>query len=319
MEGHRRAREDRHSVSSNGVAGAAMSARRIEEVFDGCLRPVCNAPPLLTSAGTPWAGFLFERDVCHGGRAKTILYQHTSLILVTQGWVDVENHAFVRGKHGVNKVTVWPTGCEAHDASWTPRHAAGRPTEMIRVQVDPGILAHLLPDPGRQDVQPQFALDDPHLVTLIGLIGDEIAAGCPSGPLYAESLCLALLARVRVRCASQAEPIHAPARTLSRSQLERVSAFIEANLGTPLGLTQLASLVGLSSGHFLALFKATTGVTPYRYVVDRRVVQAKSWLVEDHRSIADIAAELGFASQSHFTDTFGRAVGMTPARFRRSK
>ena len=193
---------------------------------------------------------------------------------------------------------------------------------MIRVQVDPTVLSCLLPDgegKARQAIEPRFALDDPTLVTLVGLIEAEIAAGCPSGPLYAESICLALLARVLSRCAAQPVTCNVPAHTLSRRQLERVNEFIEANLGSTLGLAQLAALVGLSPGHFLAVFKATAGMTPHRYVVDRRIAQAKSWLVEGRRSIADIANELGFASQSHFTDTFRRAVGTTPSRFRRAR
>jgi AraC family transcriptional regulator len=299
-----------------------MTIRRIEETFDGCLRPVSPASPLLTSSGTAWKGFLLERDVCQGGHAKTILYPHTSLILVTAGWVDVENHVCPLGKHGVNRVTVWPAGFEAHNATWTPRHAAGRPTEMVRVQIDSTVLNRLVPDDegdGRQAIQPRFALDDPTLATLIGLIEAEIAAGCPSGPLYAESICLALLARVHSRCAAQPAPSNVPSGTLSRRQLERVNDFIEANLGSALGLPELAALVGLSPGHFLAVFKATAGMTPHRYVVDRRIAQAKSWLVDGRRSIADVSTELGFASQSHFTDMFRRAVGTTPSRFRRAQ
>jgi AraC family transcriptional regulator len=299
-----------------------MTLRRIDEWFDGCLRPVSPAPPLLTSSGTAWAGFLLERDVCHGGHAKTVLYPHTSLILITSGSVEVENHVCPRGYHRVNRVTVWPAGFEAHNATWTPRHAPGRQTEMIRVQVDPVALSGLVPDDEsdcrRQAIQPRFALDDPTLPTLIGLMEAEIAAACPSGPLYAQSLCLALLARVQSRCAAKPASSSAPARTMSRKQLQTVLDFVEDNLGNSLGLMQLAAQVGLSPGHFLAVFKATTGATPHRYVVNRRIAQAKSRLVEGRCSIADIATELGFASQSHFTDTFRRAVGTTPSQFRRA-
>jgi AraC-like DNA-binding protein len=297
-----------------------MNIQRIEESFDGCLRPVCTAPPLLTSSGTSWAGFLLERDFCRGGHARTILYPHTSLILVTTGWVDVHLHGSASGRHAVNTVTVRPAGFEAHNVTWTPRQAVGGATEMIRVEVDPAVLSRLIPDEdcGRQATEPQLGLDDPSLASLIRIMEAEVATGCPTGAIYAESICLALLTRLQSCCGPRTAPTISRVRKLSSRQMERVDDFIEANLGSRVALTELAALLDLSAGHFLAVFKATAGVTPHRYVVDKRVARAKAWLTEGRASIAHIATELGFASQSHFTETFRRAVGTTPSRFRRT-
>jgi AraC family transcriptional regulator len=300
-----------------------MSVQRIEELFDGCKRPVCEAPPLLTSAGTSWAGFLLERDFCRAGSAKTVWYPYTSLILVASGSVHVENHAYSQDKHsgaGVKTVTVWPAGFEARNASWTPRDGGGPPVEMIRLQVDVSVLNRLVTDGGSHTlrrIEPRFALDDPTLATWRQLNETEIIAGCPAGPLFAESVCLALLSRVHLCCAANPTEAVPQARTLSRRQYDLVKEFINANLSSALTLTQLASLVGLSPGHFLAVFKATAGTTPHRYVTDQRIATAKSLLRDGGHPIADIATALGFASQSHFTEAFRRVAGTTPLRFRR--
>src|SRR5580658_4814066 len=50
---------------------------------------------------------------------------------------------------------------------------------------------------------------------------------------------------------------------------------------------------------------------------ERRIEQAKRLLAETKRTLADIALELGFASQSHFTVSFCEVVGLPPNRYRR--
>jgi hypothetical protein len=70
-----------------------MGAKRIEQVFDGKVRPVHVGPPLLLSSDTPWTGFLVERDECRAGGAQTVGNQHTSLVLAESGPIEVEDRA----------------------------------------------------------------------------------------------------------------------------------------------------------------------------------------------------------------------------------
>jgi AraC family transcriptional regulator len=66
------------------------------------------------------------------------------------------------------------------------------------------------------------------------------------------------------------------------------------------------------------VFKATFGTTPHRYVQVRRIEAAVAALREqEKRPIADIALELGFASQAHMTDLMHRHLGVTPRVVRR--
>jgi len=52
-------------------------------------------------------------------------------------------------------------------------------------------------------------------------------------------------------------------------------------------------------------------MTPHRSIVNERVPQAKE-LIAKGRLLVDIAAKLGFASQSHFTGVFRKVTGMSP-------
>ena len=92
--------------------------------------------------------------------------------------------------------------------------------------------------------------------------------------------------------------------------------YIEANLGAELTLAELAGVACLSPCHFSRSFKEAVGLGPQRYTVQRRIERAKALLRHGDTSLADVAAALGFADQSHFTAAFGRETGTTLGRFR---
>ncbi len=93
--------------------------------------------------------------------------------------------------------------------------------------------------------------------------------------------------------------------------------FIEAHLGDDLSVAQLAQEVGLSPNHFANCFTASFGQPPHRYVLSRRIQEALRLLPLSANSIASIAMDLGFSSQSHFTKVFREYTGMTPTQARR--
>lgn len=92
--------------------------------------------------------------------------------------------------------------------------------------------------------------------------------------------------------------------------------FIDAHLGERLTLVALANQVKLNPYYFAHAFKRATGVAPHQYVVRRRLERAKQLLAHTNLPIVAIAVELGFASQSHFSDVFHRETGVTPLTFR---
>ncbi|PGH55648.1 AraC family transcriptional regulator [Azospirillum palustre] len=105
---------------------------------------------------------------------------------------------------------------------------------------------------------------------------------------------------------------------LTSWQLRRVTGHIEANIARPLRVETLAALVGLSSGHFTAAFKASTGETPHSYVIGRRVHLAQRLMLETDEPLCQIACACGFADQAHLTRLFGARVGQTPLRWRKA-
>lgn len=106
---------------------------------------------------------------------------------------------------------------------------------------------------------------------------------------------------------------------LSPAALRRVQLFVEANLGRAIHLHDLAARAALSPYHFARAFKTSAGMTPRTYVEHRRIEEAKRLLTESTQSLAQVAMEVGFGTQSRLTSTFKRKTGFTPGEYRRER
>ena len=92
---------------------------------------------------------------------------------------------------------------------------------------------------------------------------------------------------------------------------------IDTALAGQLPLEILAGEFGLSPGHFARKFRSSTGLSLQRFLNQRRIGRSCGMLREGSLSLARIAIELGFSSQSHFTRLFSGLTGTSPQRFRR--
>jgi transcriptional regulator GlxA family with amidase domain len=104
---------------------------------------------------------------------------------------------------------------------------------------------------------------------------------------------------------------------LAPGALRRVRDYIHEHLTEKLPTEVLARIAELSLGHFNRAFQQSTGDSPHHYIIAQRVAMAKELLVQTSRSLADIALEVGFADQSHFSRTYVAITGETPSACRR--
>ena len=106
---------------------------------------------------------------------------------------------------------------------------------------------------------------------------------------------------------------------LSPRQARRVMDRLRADLTNDLGLSELASLCGVSRSYFARAFKQTTGLPPHRWLLMHRVKRAKELLKRTNKPISEIAHECGFADQSHLTRVFSKMVQLSPGAWRRQR
>jgi AraC family transcriptional regulator len=153
---------------------------------------------------------------------------------------------------------------------------------------------------------------DPRFQHLAWALQAELEADDASDPLYAESLCTAMVVRLIGGLPESGKQ----RRTLAPRTAARVIEFIDAHLDQRLTLDDLAAQAQLSVPHFKLLFRETLGMPVHQYVVRRRVERAKALLLEGRLSASQIALDTGFAHQSHMAHWIGRLLGVTPRELR---
>lgn len=99
-------------------------------------------------------------------------------------------------------------------------------------------------------------------------------------------------------------------------RLQRVLEYVKENIEKDLSVAEMAQVVGMSQYYFSKLFKMSTGTTPHQYVMRQRVERAQDLLRDGNAALVEVATNVGFETQSHFTSVFRRLVGITPKKFR---
>lgn len=160
---------------------------------------------------------------------------------------------------------------------------------------------------------PRFAINR-RVAWLSELLIEETEQACPRGRLYFENLATALV----IAIASQSDAGNPQAQ---HWRLRRALALMQTDFSSKLSVEQLARAVGLSPFHFSRLFHAAIGKSPHQFLLGLRLNHARLLLstAGEERSIAEVAAQSGFADQTHLARHFRRAYGLSPLEFRRAQ
>jgi AraC-like DNA-binding protein len=128
-------------------------------------------------------------------------------------------------------------------------------------------------------------------------------------PLAVEGLVLELLAECS-RSPTEVPHTHPP------RWLGRVRELLHDRFSENLSLAEVAAAAGVSADHLARSFRRHNGCTVGEYVRRRRVEFACRRLAATELPLVEVALDAGFTDQSHFTKTFKRLMGVTPAVFR---
>lgn len=92
--------------------------------------------------------------------------------------------------------------------------------------------------------------------------------------------------------------------------------YIQAHLSEPLSLKDIAAHIDYSPSHLIRLFQKEFHRSPHEYLVAMRIDHAKYLLKTTALPIKTIAAEVGYQTESGFTNAFTEKIGISPRRFR---
>jgi AraC family transcriptional regulator len=148
------------------------------------------------------------------------------------------------------------------------------------------------------------------LTWLAWRLAGELYASDSGAPLAAEGYALELLAAT-TRENRQGESAARPQHWLSAAE-----ELLRTRIGEPVRLAELAAETGVHPTHLARAFRARYGVSVGEYGRRIRLAWAAAEIARGDAPLATVAAEAGFADQSHFTRLFKRHIGTTPARYR---
>lgn len=100
-----------------------------------------------------------------------------------------------------------------------------------------------------------------------------------------------------------------------REEIEKACRFMEQHFAERIYLDQICRYAGLSKSTLLRAFTKSKGVTPYSYLENIRIGEAKKLLEQGFPPI-EAALRTGFSDQSHFTNYFNRFIGLSPGVYR---
>lgn len=107
-------------------------------------------------------------------------------------------------------------------------------------------------------------------------------------------------------------------RPLARKLIRDAYGYMDKHFCQSCTLQEMAQQLHVSANHLHTVFVESEKITPYEYVLEKRIERAKTLILMGESSMAQIALETGFCSQSHFTAAFKKKTGQTPARYRKN-
>jgi AraC family transcriptional regulator len=270
--------------------------------------------PLFSSQKLDWAGTFIEYH--HQSMWETPYFSSTyhSIIVSDSHQIPIGRWSGDRQLHQqFNKgdITIFPANTQ-NKQSWN------REWEFYLLCLDPKVMTQIAYESvGMESIEilPCFAKPDPLIYQFCQELISELKSGESCCHLYVEHLIGALSIHLIRQYAVKNQPLRDP-NGLPNSKLQQAISYINEHLAENLSLKDIANVVGMSPFYFTNLFKQSTGMTAYQYVVYHRIERAKQLLRTQTLSIAEVSEQVGFTSQSHFANVFRKHTNQTPKMYR---
>ena len=292
----------------------------INSAQEDTLLQVMPRKPILSSRNAGWTGFYVDyltQSTWETPEHKSM--QHV-VVVHTDATSPIYSERRLDGRFQKERIFNGDICVIPADVNhWRYSHVEGGTEDIaIALWLEPALFSHSLNEsvnPDTVELLPHFIQSDP-LIYQIGLsLKKELETNFSGSRFYAESAATFLAAHLFRHYTSRQYPIRNYAGGLAKDKLRQAIDYIQAHLSKDISLQAIATELGMSPYYFSHLFKKSTGISPYQYLLKCRMERAKQLLLKGDTSIADVALQVGFTSQSQFGKHFKRFTGVTPKQF----
>ena len=92
--------------------------------------------------------------------------------------------------------------------------------------------------------------------------------------------------------------------------------YIYDNIQSKIRISDIANKIDINPNYLCELFKKETGISVNNFVKKKKIQAAEKLLIYENFSVAELADIFGFASSSHFIETFKAETGLTPKAYK---
>ncbi len=209
-------------------------------------------------------------------------------------------------------LAIFSAGLTMHDLEWRASKA-----HFLLLSINPHSMRHndAIAEKILTQLNTNLGFFDPTMAHLLGALNHLLRERHSPDPLLLDTIGLSVTTYLASRHCHGSSTV--ASQHSGKARLRHAVELMENHYGKTITLADLAAAVGLSVYHFSHSFKKVYGVSPLRFLRDIRLETAQRLLLQNNNSIAEIALQCGFSSQSHFTQVYRSAKGITPAHERR--
>ncbi len=273
-----------------------------------------------SSANLNWPGVVLEKGSSPYFYPNNVFTPYFYFALA----LDQDLHWNVASADGITALKTAPGEIWINPPKTPFTHEISEPCYFVILAVEESVFLEscTLPVAGKAlQFLNNYNVHDDSIKGIMDLFVIEAMGGGRNGLPYLKNL-LSLLSTHYIQSYSNFTDLineRMEASKFGRTEMARLDTYIESHLGEGLTVDDLADQLHCSKFYFLREFKKLMDITPYQYLMTKRLERARDRLMTTEQSIAVVGMDLGFNDQAHFTRAFKNQFGLTPGQFQKDQ
>lgn len=113
------------------------------------------------------------------------------------------------------------------------------------------------------------------------------------------------------------ESSYNPVNRKTEEMIQQITEYLDEHYMEKVSLQEIAEKFHLNYYYLVHIFKSKMGMSPMKYITNRRIGESQNLMMNSALSITQIGEKLGFTDCCHFSSLFKKYIGITPSEYRK--